>query len=308
MLCEQASPRNSARVKPDRTHARALTARDMSAAEVSQPFGATPRRSVGRAFRALFANLTKTSLLALAAFALFACDLELVHDLSEHEANRVVAELGKKNIGSRKSLDPNSEGRFQVAVASDDISSALDALRAKGIPAKEVPGLLESMGESGLVPSRASEHARFVQGTAGELERTLYDLEGVVTARVHLALPTPDPLAIDEDTRQTTASVLVRHRGASPPVTASDLQRLIAGAVSGLKPEGVSTVFVPITADSPTADALSQLGPIAVTKSSAGSLRIVLVAAALLNVLLVAGIVLLWLRSKQQRSQDQSAG
>src|SRR6185436_18217123 len=102
--------------------------------------------------------------------------------------------------------------------------------------------ILEALGKGSVVPSRAAEHARVVTGTGDELERSLRGLDGVLSARVHLGVPAHDPLALEEKAPVATASVLIRHRGATPPIAAGEVQRLVSGAVSGLAPDQVSVV------------------------------------------------------------------
>ena len=54
--------------------------------------------------------------------------------------------------------------------------------------------MLDAVGKGSLVPSEAAEHAQLVAAIAGELERSLEGIDGVLTARVHLNVPAPSPL------------------------------------------------------------------------------------------------------------------
>ena len=84
----------------------------------------------------------------------------------------------------------------------------------------------------GARPSRAAEHAQLLAGLAGDLERTLESIDGVLSARVQLNLPEPDPFRGTEPAK-ATASVLLEHRGSAPPIGAADVQRLLAAASAG---------------------------------------------------------------------------
>jgi type III secretion protein J len=69
-------------------------------------------------------------------------------------------------------------------------------------------------------------------------------LDGVVGARVHLALPVPDPLR-PEARRSPRASVLVKCRPgtrAAVEEQAEGLRRVVAGAADGLEPAAVAVV------------------------------------------------------------------
>jgi type III secretion protein J len=160
--------------------------------------------------------------------------------------------------------------------------------------------VLEALGEGALVPSRTSEHARLVTGMAGELERSLRDVEGVLAARVHLAVPPKDALGIGDTPEAPTASVLLRHRGATPPMTQSDIQRLVAGAVPGLSAEEVSVVTTPVPeALTRRERPLAHFGPITVARTSLTSLRIAVAIVVTVLLGLLAAVVGAWLRLRR---------
>ncbi|HEV8248084.1 MAG TPA: hypothetical protein VGP93_20055, partial [Polyangiaceae bacterium] len=192
------------------------------------------------------------------------------------------------------------EGTFRVVVARDDASNAALVLTQDNLPPRASPGVLEAVGQGSMVPSRLSEHARLIAGTSGDLERSLRALEGVVSARVHLAVPEHDALALGESEPPATASVLVRHRGATPPIATSDVQRLVAGAVPGLAPDQVSVVMTSAPLQSRPLDrGLSQFGPLAVTKGSIVPLRLMVGIVISVNVALIACLFLLWSRLRK---------
>jgi type III secretory pathway lipoprotein EscJ len=175
-------------------------------------------------------------------------------------------------------------------------------LTRESLPAPAAPGVLDALGKSSVVPSRTAEHARFIAGTAGELERSLRALDGVLSVRVHLAVPRSDPLSGEQKPLGPTASVLMRHRGATPPVATADVQRLVAGAVPGLEPAQVSVVSSSVPAPGrPPERELARFGPITVTRASMPPLRIVVGSAALLNILLLGVVFALWSRTRKQQ-------
>ncbi len=109
-----------------------------------------------------------------------------------------------------------------------------------------------------------------------------------------------DSLLLEDSAPPATASVLVRHRGATPPLAVSDVQRLVAGAVPGLAGDHVSVVMTPAPTPARIADrGLSQFGPIAVTKGSMTPLRAMVGAAVAANALLVRCLYLLWTRLRR---------
>ena len=93
--------------------------------------------------------------------------------------------------------------------------------------------------------------------------------------------------------------MLVRHRGAAPPITVSDVQQLVAGAVSGLAPAQVTVVLSssppPRTAD----QELLRFGPLTVTRSSLGTMRLAGGLVVLLNLALVGALIWLFQRLRK---------
>jgi type III secretion protein J len=242
-------------------------------------------------------------ILALAALlTLSGCAVPIAAGLDEGDANRIVVALEDNGLAAHKEPDTQIENRWRVSVARDDASAATAVLTRESLPTPAAPGVLDALGKSSVVPSRTAEHARYVTGTAGELERSLRAVDGILSVRVHLAVPPTDPLAGEDKPVGPTASVLMRHRGATPPVATADVQRLVAGAVPGLLPTQVSVVSSSVpAAGRPPERELSRLGPITVTRASMPPLRIVVGAAALLNIVLLGLVAVLWSRTKKQQ-------
>lgn len=240
-------------------------------------------------------------------FAVFlsGCTVVVAAGLDESDANKIALALETSNVDAQKEPDPGVEGKFKVSVARDDVPQALAAMRAEELPRPKPAGVLEAMDKGALVPSQTAEHAQLVRGTAGELERTLLEIDGVLAARVHLNLPEKDPLH-DGPTAKATASVLVEHRGATPPIGADAIQRLIAGGVQGLAPADVAVVAVPRTAGpAPKETQLSHVGPISVGKGSARTLQMILGGLVLAVALLAIITLVLYSRLARARAEAQ---
>lgn len=78
-----------------------------------------------------------------------------------------------------------------------------------------------------------------------ELSRTVSEIDGVLSARVHLVLPENDPLR--QQLVPSSASVFIRHRAS---VAIGDLlpqvKLLVANGIAGLTYDKVSVVLVPV--------------------------------------------------------------
>jgi type III secretion protein J len=238
-------------------------------------------------------------LFALSLFAM-GCTAAAASDLSESEANRAVVALEKHGVSAEKERDPEKEGRFRVLVGRDEGAAAASVLEQESVPAHENAGILRSLGSGSMVPSRLAEHARLLTGISGELEQSLQAVEGVVSARVHLASPERSPLDAEPAPQKPSASVLLRHRGAAPPLAISEIQRLVAGAVPGLEPGAVSVVASPAPPSARPADKeLRRVGPITVTRASLSPLRAMAIGTVLLNLALLVAVLLLWTKVRR---------
>ena len=239
----------------------------------------------------------------LCAAALSGCTVPIAVGLDENDANHAVVALEKSGVAADKDRDPESEGRWRISVARDDASSAAGVLSSESLPPAASPGLMDTLGQGSIVPSQASEQAKFVAGTSGELERSLRSLDGVVSVRVHLAIPVQDALNPDVAPTPASASVLLRHRGAAPPIAIVDIQRLVAGAVPGMAPAQVSVVASPVPQPGRLPEReLSRFGPVTVTRGSVFPLRTIVGGALLLNLGLLGALLFVWARARRAES------
>jgi type III secretion protein J len=185
-------------------------------------------------------------LLALVALPwMTACgDEVLLHRLDEGQANQVLVALGDSGVTARKGRDDGDETSFEVAVRPSEASRARSVLAVRDLPRARSPGFSDLFGSPGLVPSPLEEHARYLHALSGELSRTVESFDGVIGARVHLALPVQDPLR-PEARKTPRASVLVKCRPdarARIEEQADGLRRIVAGAAEGLEPGAVALV------------------------------------------------------------------
>lgn len=243
--------------------------------------------------------------LALLAASAAGCAVPVAGALEEPEANRVVVALDQSGIDAAKESDPTTEGKYRVLVARDDVGRALATMREEELPRTKTLGVLDAADRGQLVPSQAAEHAQIARGLAGELEKTLGGIENVLAARVHLNLPPHEPLR-DGPPPKATASVLVEHRGATPPLTPESIQRLVAGGAPGVVPAEVVVVFVSrATRASAGRTDLAHVGPITVARGSMAPLKFALASVAVLVVALVGATLTLWNKASRLRREHE---
>jgi type III secretion protein J len=244
----------------------------------------------------------------LLAFALAACcaacTVPVASALDDSEANRVVVALGRADVDATKEPDLTAEGRWRVVVVREDVARALSIMRDEELPRAVPPGVLDAVGKGSLVQSEAAEHAQLVAGQAGDLERSLERIDGVLSARVHLNVQPPSPSREIAQPRGS-ASVLLEHRGSTPPISADSVQRLVAGGVASLLPTDVTVVLVSRASSArPMGESdLGHVGPIAVARRSLRQLQAALVALVALVALLAAATLVLHARLSRARSE-----
>src|SRR5574341_884221 len=96
-----------------------------------------------------------------------------------------------------------------VSVDAADSGRARRVLAERELPWQRPPGFAEVFAKGSLIPTPVEERALYHHALAGELSRSLETLDGVVEARVHLALPAPGPLR-PEASRPPRGAVLVK--------------------------------------------------------------------------------------------------
>jgi type III secretion protein J len=245
------------------------------------------------------------SALLVAALLIAGCAAPVAAGLDEVDANAIVVALDRASVDSTKEIDPAVEGKFRVLVAHDDVARALVTLNGEELPRVKPTSVLDAVGKGALVPSEMAEHAELVAGMEGELERTLQGVEGVLSARVHLNVAEADPMGERGMRPRSTASVLLAHRGSTPPLSTDDVQRLVSGGVPGLLPNDVAVVTVSRAATPAVApaSALGHVGPLAVARSSMHAVQAVLGGFVLLVAVLAALALTLYSRLGRARAE-----
>ncbi len=193
--------------------------------------------------------LGKSSLALLAALALAGCgSQEIYGQLKEDQANDMIAALRDAHIDAAKSSD--KDGQWAVSVGTDDFSKAIQLLRAKGLPREDFANLGSLFEKKGLVSSPTEERARLIYGLSQELSHTVSEIDGVVQARVHLAMPEADPLS--DKVKPASAAIFVKYQpGYDLRSQTGAIKSLVTNSIEGLAYDKVSVVMVPSQAAPP---------------------------------------------------------
>src|SRR5262245_31877616 len=125
------------------------------------------------------------------------CGVELEHGLDERQANEVVAVLESAGIGADKVQEDGQANAYKIVVPHGESARAFALLESRDLPKRALRGLGDTFAGGTLLPSPVEDRARYAAALAGELERSLEEIPGVVSARVHLALPPEESLIGD---------------------------------------------------------------------------------------------------------------
>lgn len=173
---------------------------------------------------------------AVLCLALAACKVELHSGLKETEANEMVAMLTANGISVEKGAV--EKGLVSLQVESSQLSTAVDLLRENGYPKDKFNDLGAIFKEQGLISSPLEERVRYVYGLSQAISETLAQIDGVVTARVHIVMPESHPL--DNTPGKASAAVFLKARpGVNLESKISQIKMLVQASVEGLSYEDV---------------------------------------------------------------------
>jgi flagellar M-ring protein FliF len=160
----------------------------------------------------------------------------LYGQLSERESGQVMDALTAAGIEYR--LSPSGA----VSVPEAKVQEARIRLASQGLPQSDAMGIEMIQKDSPLGSSSMMESARYQSVLETELARTIMKVQGVQSARVHLALPKPSVFL--QDAHKATASVMLQlypGRRLEPGQVAA-IVHLVASSVPELAASDVTLV------------------------------------------------------------------
>jgi type III secretion protein J len=191
----------------------------------------------------------RRALVLLAALLLSACEAELYNNLDQRQANEMVATLQQRGIPAQRLAVKG--GQYTVVVDKDRFAESITILKDAGLPRQEFQTMGQVFKKDGLVSSPTQERAQMIFALSQELSGTVSEIDGVLSARVHLVLPENDPLR--QQLVPSSASVFIRHRSNAPVGNlVPQVKMLVANGVAGLSYDKVSVVLVPVDSQKPS--------------------------------------------------------
>src|SRR5271165_1184213 len=160
----------------------------------------------------------------------------LYGQLSDRESGQVMDALTAAGIEFK--LNPSGA----VLVPDSKVQEARIRLASQGLPQSDAMGIEMIQKESSIGTSSMMESARYQSVLETELARTIIKVQGVQSARVHLALPKPSVFL--RDSHKATASVMLQlypGRRLEPGQVAA-IVHLVASSVPELAASDVTLV------------------------------------------------------------------
>lgn len=177
------------------------------------------------------------------AMLLCGCKSELYNNLSQDEANQMVALLLSQHIDVEKSV--NKDGLFSLSIDKNDFVSAVEILRLHGYPQKKYRNVEDVFPSDQLVTSPGQELSKIVYLKEQGIERMLSDMDGVISARVSIAqsMLTDD----DSDKQMSSVSVFIKY---SPETnlqnSVTQIKGLVHDSIPDLDYDKISIVLQPV--------------------------------------------------------------
>ena len=232
---------------------------------------------------------------------------ELYSQLSERQANEMVAVLRSAGIEAEKKAH---EGKFSVLTSKGDFSQAVRTLNAQGYPRESFDSMGKVFKREGFVSSPLEERARLMHAMSQEISNTIANIDGVVTARVHLVVPERNPLL--DKPQPAAAAVFIKHRPERDlSGQISQIKALVVNSIEGLAYDNVTVALFPAEGmpNDPSATPAMKAAPASTdaTQSRGAALALPLLAGGAAGALALGGGGLLWWRRRPQAALGMNA-
>ncbi len=192
----------------------------------------------------VWAGWRRLAILILMPLVLGACKTDLYSNLTEREANEIISVLDRQGIRADKRPGGRDAG-MTVMVSESRFADAVSILNSRGLPRQDFRSLGEVFDGDRLVTSPTEERARLMYALSQELSQTVAQIDGVISARVHVVLPESD--ALSRQVQPSSASVFIRRDAAADLDSfLPQIKMLIENSIEGLDYEKISVVDIPV--------------------------------------------------------------
>ncbi|EBY0373442.1 SPI-2 type III secretion system apparatus lipoprotein SsaJ [Salmonella enterica subsp. enterica serovar Toulon] len=178
--------------------------------------------------------------LTVLTFFLTACDVDLYRSLPEDEANQMLALLMQHHIDAEKKQE---EDGVTLRVEQSQFINAVELLRLNGYPHRQFTTADKMFPANQLVVSPQEEQQKINFLKEQRIEGMLSQMEGVINAKVTIALPTYDE---GGNTSPSSVAVFIKY---SPQVNMEafrvKIKDLIEMSIPGLQYSKISILMQP---------------------------------------------------------------
>jgi type III secretion protein J len=179
---------------------------------------------------------------ALAALLLAGCDVDLYSQLDERDANDMMAILLQHGISADRTIAKDRS--ITISVPKAQFADAVETLKERGYPRDKYATVADVFPGDTLISSPLQERARLNYALSQELSHTIADIDGVLSARVHIVLP--EDRQLQKAGPPSSASVFIRYaKSASLEGVVPQIKTLVANSVEGVTYDHVTVVLVP---------------------------------------------------------------
>ena len=186
---------------------------------------------------------TRAAIALSVLVVLAGCKSELYTSLNQQDAMEMVTLLLQHGIAADRLIE--KDGTSTIEVDQGRIADAVTLLHENRYPRTDYQSMADVFKQQGMISSPTAERARYVFGLSQELSHTLNDIDGVLTAHVHIVLPDNDPL--QGDGKPSAAAVFIRHdRRVDFTKMIPQIKMMVADSVEGLTYDKVSVVLLPV--------------------------------------------------------------
>ncbi len=177
----------------------------------------------------------------LLLLSLAGCKTVLYTNITEREANEMLAILMSNGMSASKEY--LGEKGVNLLVEESDLPRAINALKQNGYPKESRESMGQVFEKSGIMSSPFEERVRYVYALGEEVSKTLSEIDGVLTARVHIVLP-EDP-DLGEEIKPSSSAVFIKHQaGVDLDFFTPQIRRLVSNAIEGVGYENVTVILV----------------------------------------------------------------
>ncbi|XTZ39290.1 type III secretion system inner membrane ring lipoprotein SctJ [Salmonella enterica] len=191
----------------------------------------------------MFSQLLRTVIILFTVTVLAGChDQKLLDNLTQEQANQVLAILQQHNIAAQK--DGTLKAGYTVTVTPSESTAALSIINQYQLPWAAEVQIGQAFPDSSLVASPNAEQARVLSLQEQRLEQSLRIIAQVVNARVHVSYPAFNTSSNKKSPNHV--GVLISYKGEiDDNMFISQIKSLIKNSLDDVQYENISVVLFP---------------------------------------------------------------